>query len=205
MGVRVGCGAGQEHTQPLSKLSYHSYQTGITVDGMVHPRVPNARGRVQGRRTRVRGLRRTLMCSSRGGWLWETREHTTRGVACEVEGGVSEMRACRERVERSERGGGCREANHKNTASLTMEQRVWRCSVGPARAGLPKLLDSVLHGWLGARGTPTSAGRSWAGTQCNQFKESAIKSSVRGDAVRGVGRCVGRCVVGSCASLRPER
>ena len=40
----VGCGAGQEHTQPLSKLSYHSYQTGITVDGMVHPRVPNARG-----------------------------------------------------------------------------------------------------------------------------------------------------------------
>ena len=54
----------------------------------------------------MRGLRRTLMSSSRGGRLWETREHTTRGVACEVEGGVSEMRACRERVERSERGGG---------------------------------------------------------------------------------------------------
>ena len=70
-----------------------------------------------------------------------------------------------------------------STASLTMEQRIWRCSVGPARAGLPKLLDSVLHGWLGARGAPTSAGRSWAGTQCNQFKESAIKSSGAGRKV----------------------
>ena len=46
----------------------------------------------------MRGLQRTLMCSSRGGRLWETREHTTRGAACEVERGVSAMRACSERV-----------------------------------------------------------------------------------------------------------
>ena len=56
--------------------------------------------------------------------------------------------------------------------------------MGPAHAGLPKLLDSVLHGWLGARGSPTSAGRSWASAQCNQFKESAIKSSVQSREVR---------------------
>ena len=43
MRARAVCGwAGQEHTQPLSKLSYHSYQTGITVDGMVRPCVPKA-------------------------------------------------------------------------------------------------------------------------------------------------------------------
>ena len=86
------------------------------------------------------------------------------------EGALSAMRACpregpgrrggERRRERSGRGGGCREAGHESTASLSMEQRVWRRSVGPARAGLPKLLDSVLHGWRGARGTPTSAGRS---------------------------------------------
>ena len=98
---------------------------------------------------------------------------------------------------------GCREADHKSTASWTMEQRVWRRSVGPARAGLPKLLDAVLQGWLGARGAPTSAGRSWAGTQCNQFKERAIKSSVQ---CVGPGRCVCAGVWALvCASLRPER
>ena len=80
-----------------------------------------------------------------------------------------------------------------------MEQRIWRCSVGPARAGLPKLLDSVLHGWLGARGAPTSAGRSWAGTQCNQFKESAIKSSGAGRGGAG-GRCGKVCWSRVCKS-----
>ena len=101
---------------------------------------------------------------------------------------------------------GCREADHKSTASWTMEQRVWRRSVGPARAGLPKLLDAVLQGWLGARGAPTSAGRSWAGTQCNQFKERAIKSSVQCEAVRGAGRCAcGVCGLSCVQSLRPER
>ena len=94
---------------------------------------------------------------------------------------------------------GCRETDHMSTASLTMEQRIWRCSVGPARAGLPKLLDSVLHGWLGARGAPTSAGRSWAGTQCNQFKESAIKSSGAGRGGAG-GRCWKVCWSRVCKS-----
>eukprot|EP00964_Phaeocystis_antarctica_P080195 scaffold50073_cov80-Phaeocystis_antarctica.AAC.1 len=49
-----------------------------------------------------------------------------------------------------------------------------------------------------------SARRSWAGTQCNQFKERAIKSSVQCEAVRGAGRCAcGRSLgdTGSISSL----
>ena len=47
----------------------------------------------------ARGLRRTLMRSSRDDRLWETREQTTRGACEMVEEAVSEMRVCRERVE----------------------------------------------------------------------------------------------------------